>query len=249
MSAPACVFLSGIGAGPAAVSYRSLFGELETTGLRLIAKDLEICATDPPQTSFTIRDEIDGIMRVDTGNAAGRMHLYGHSAGAAVALAFVAAYPERVATLAIDEPATDFSGEDLADPNWHEIERALALPPDDAMTAFLVAQLAPGVAPPRMRPPRPGLAKRPLVATFADAIRQHRIPRDRYAAYRGPVLYLYGSLSNQRWERMRERLARTFSDLMAERFAGLHHLNPPHVAEPARVARLLRTHWGRERAP
>src|SRR5438309_1615768 len=59
------------------------------------------------------------------------------SGGGACSLAFIAEHPERVLTLAIDEPATDFSAADHADPYWKLIDEARNLPPDRAMVEFM----------------------------------------------------------------------------------------------------------------
>jgi pimeloyl-ACP methyl ester carboxylesterase len=59
-----------------------------------------------------------------------RFHLYGHSAGGAVALALALAHPDRVLTLAVDEPASDFTDQGNAAYGWAEFERALQLPPE-----------------------------------------------------------------------------------------------------------------------
>jgi hypothetical protein len=44
------------------------------------------------------------------------------------------------------------------------------------------------------------------------------------------------------------RLSRVFSDYRLEVFPGRHHFDPPHRAEPQRVAALLRGHWTRAEA-
>jgi hypothetical protein len=48
-----------------------------------------------------------------------------------------------------------------------------------------------------------------------------------------------GSLAHPRWEVIKERMAKLFTDFTAQRFEGLHHLNTSHQAEPDRVAELL----------
>ncbi|GAC1458025.1 MAG: hypothetical protein NVSMB8_06250 [Candidatus Limnocylindrales bacterium] len=245
MSQPACIFLPGI-VLPAAFRYPPLFAALGPTGMELKTKELEVYATETPADDFSISDEVQALDRFAATNAGERFHLYGHSGGGAVCLAFTAAYPERVLSLALDEPASDFSAEDQADPYWTAIDRVRALPPDQAVPAFLAAQLAPGVPlpPPPPGPPPPWMAKRPRgIAAFAEAVREHQVPLDRYRAFGRPVLFTYGSLTNPRWDRMRERLAGTFPRFQSERFEGLHHLNTSHQAEPARVAVLLRSLW------
>ena len=246
MSDATCVFLPGI-IMPAAQRYAPLFAALAGSDVRLLTKELEIYANDAPPADFSIASEVEGLARYTQEAAGERFHLYGHSAGGAVALAFVAAHPERVLTLALDEPATDFTAEDVADPNWADVDRAQSLPPDQAIPAFLRAQLKPGVPlppPAAAGPPPPWMAKRPAaIVAFAQASRRFRVPTERYRAYAGPVLYTYGSLSNPRWQRMRDRLSAAFPSFRAELFEGLHHLNTSHQADHARVAALLRAHW------
>jgi pimeloyl-ACP methyl ester carboxylesterase len=239
------VLLPGIVA-PAEVRYAPLLEELG--GVHAVLKDLEVYATDAPPLDYSVATEVAGIQRAADSANLEQFHLYGHSGGAACALAFAAEHPERVLSLAVDEPATDFTAEDRADPYWDEIAAAQALPESESVPAFLQLQLAPGVPlPPGPEgPPPPWMATRPAgIRTFADAIKQHEIDPARYVAFRAPVLYTYGSLSHPRWESIRERLAHLFPDFRAERFDGLHHLNTSHQAEPARTATLLRAHWER----
>lgn len=59
--------------------------------------------------------EIAGVDGAADGTGFDRFHLYGHSGGGAVVLAFAAAHPDRELSLAVDEPAYDFTEEALAD--------------------------------------------------------------------------------------------------------------------------------------
>ena len=65
------------------------------------------------------------------------------------------------------------------------------------------------------------------------------------AAFRGPVYFSYGSLSNPRWGTMAERTAGRFADVEVEQYEGLHHLDTSHMAEPQRVALALHELWTR----
>jgi len=42
---------------------------------------------------------------------------------------------------------------------------------------------------------------------------------------------------------MAERLARAWPEMVIERYAERHHFDPPHRAEPARVAASLERLW------
>lgn len=242
---PDVILLPGIIA-PAAVRYAPLLDQLD--GVNAFPKDLEIYARDEPPPDYAIETEIAGITATADGAGFARFHLYGHSGGGACALAFAAAHPERLLSLAVDEPATDFSDADRSDPHFDEIAAAEARPGPEAVVAFLRLQLAPGVEPPP-RPegePPPWMATRPAgIRAFSQAIARHRVDPSRYAAFSVPVLYTHGSLSHPRWTVMRDRLAGRFPDFSSKLFEGLHHLNTSHQAEPERTAALLRALWGR----
>ena len=120
------IFLPGI-IMPAALRYAPLLRELGDS-IDALPKELEVYASDSPPANYSIEDEVEGISRAADDAGFERFHLYGHSGGGASALAFVARYPERVLSLAVDEPATDF------DPNQQtEMQAALSrvaeLPP------------------------------------------------------------------------------------------------------------------------
>lgn len=238
------------GVTPAELAYGAL---LEALGddVHAVAKDLELYAGSTPPERYTLRHELDGIQR--TADTAGfdRFHLVGYSGGGAASLAFAAEHPERVATLALIEPA--WMGNDGLSPEervvWHELERIAALAPDQMMPAFVAVQLAPAVAPP---PPPPGppphwMTTRPaglraLIAAFAAS----DLDRGRLRRFDGPVLFVLADGSNpDLYGRMAERASTIFADFTLERFAGRHHFDPPHRAEPVRTAALLRAHWQR----
>jgi pimeloyl-ACP methyl ester carboxylesterase len=239
------VLLPGIIA-PAEVRYAPLLEHLD--GVNAIIKNLEVYAADQPPRDYSIATEISGIETAADRAGLGRFHICSHSGGAACALAYATAHPERVISLAVDEPATDFTDEDRADPYWDQIAAAEALEGPETVVAFLRLQVAPGVelpAPPN-GPPPPWMAKRPAgIRALAGALRQHRVESSSYEAVHVPVLYTYGTLTHPRWLAMRDRLARLFADFRSEAFEGLHHLNTSHQAEPARTAALLRELWAR----
>ncbi|MGH3016615.1 MAG: alpha/beta fold hydrolase [Gaiellaceae bacterium] len=239
------IFLPGI-IMPAALRYAPLLRQLD--GVVAIPKDLEVYARGEPLPDYAIDAEIAGIAAAADDARLARFHLYGHSGGGACALAFAAAHPERVLSLAVDEPATDFSAEDRSDPYVDELAAAQSLPGPEAIAAFMRLQVAPDVQlPPRPEgPPPPWMATRPAgIRAFLRAIARHRVDPARYEAFTAPVLYTHGSSSHPRWTAMRARLARRFPDYSSELFDGLHHLNTSHQAEPERTAALLRAFWAR----
>jgi pimeloyl-ACP methyl ester carboxylesterase len=237
------IFLPGI-IMPAGLRYQALIQALGD-GVHAIAKDLDVYATHAPPPDYSIETEIAGVTRVADESGFERFHLYGHSGGGAIALAYVSKHPERVLSLALDEPASDFSPEAKRWTN-EEMETIKRLPPEEQMGAFVSSQLAPGVEP----PPRPSgptpdwMAKRPAgVEAITTAFDAFTIDTAALRRFERPVYYSYGSLSNPVWEEMRARLATLFPDFTADRYAGLHHFNTSHAAEPERVAAALRRLW------
>jgi len=239
------IFLPGIIA-PAALRFQPLFEALGDE-VDAVPKDLEVYGgPSVPPPGYSLDIEIDGIARVADEHGFDRFHLYGHSGGGACALAFTAMNAERVLTLALDEPASDFSKEDLEELREVFLPM-LELPPDQQMAAFLRAQMREGVEPPSRRegPPPPWMADRPAgVTAFVRAVSRAEVPVERLSAFDRPVYYSYGSLSNETWERKAKRLGALFPNMMVELYEGLSHLNPSHVAEPERVAAALRRLWG-----
>jgi len=236
-------FLPGVIA-PAAGRYGALLMHL--TDVNAIVKDLEVYRGDTPPTGFSIATEVNGVLRAAADAGVERFHLYGHSGGGAVALAFAVAHPDRVLSLAIDEPASDFTDDCHATYGWDEFDRASALPPAEATRAFLALQVAPGVVlpPPPEGPPPPWMSTRPAgIRAMIRAIRSHHVEPAAYARFAAPVDYTWGSRTHPRWTLMERRLSALFPRFTSERFEGLHHLNTSHQAEPARVAARLREFW------
>ena len=95
------VFLPGIIA-PAARRYAPLLHLL--VDVNPVVKDLEVYRADAPPAGYSIATEMDGVLRVADEAGVERFHLYGHSAGGAVALALALTHGDRVLTLASTNP-------------------------------------------------------------------------------------------------------------------------------------------------
>lgn len=240
---PPAVLLPGI-LMPAHARFAPLMAELHDRGVW--PKELEVYASQVPPPGYTLDDEVSGLLAFLDRRGVDRVHLYGHSAGGSIALAFTAEHGDRVLSLALDEPATDFSPEDqeLVATLWSgSLDQ---LPAPQRMQVFARSLVRPEVdlPPPPSGPPPPEMANRPAgLAAFEKAIGGRRVDEAALAAFRAPVHFSYGSLSNPRWEAMAERTASRFRDVEVERYEGLHHLNTAHVAEPRRVAVALMKLW------
>lgn len=242
------VFLPGIIA-PAATRYGALIEHLPS--VRSLVHDLAVYEGDTPPPGYSISTELESLDRFADAAGLDRFHAFGHSGGGAVALAYAAERGERLVSVAVDEPASDFTAEGDEVYGWPEFDRALGLPPDEAMSAFMRLQVAPDVtlpAPPG-GPPPPWMAKRPAgIAAFVAALRSHRVSKEQYERFTAPVYFSRGSRTHPRWVAMQDRLAGVFSNFIGEVFEGLHHLTAAHQAEPERVAAILSGFWKRAEA-
>lgn len=235
---------------PAAPAYQKLLVELGPEVDARI-KDLEVYAGDLPPADYSLDTEIRGIGRVADEAGFDRFHLVGYSGGGASSLAFTAAYPDRVLSLALLEPA--WAGNDGLSPPELEVQRALrslrGLPPEQFMANFASYQLKPGVSPPPPPdgPPPPWMAKRPAgITAFIGAFDQGHLDLARLRTFERPVYFALGGLSNPDYfGRMAERLGRIFPDFTLETYPARHHFDPPHRIEPQKVAAALWRLWRR----
>jgi pimeloyl-ACP methyl ester carboxylesterase len=133
------LFLPGIIA-PAAMRYEALVSHLGDVNVTL--KELEVYRDDAPPAGYSIQMEVDGIERAANEIGLDRFHIYGHSGGGAVALAYAATHSDRLLSLAVDEPATDFTDEGNRTYGWEEFDEALKLAPADSMRAFMRLQVS-----------------------------------------------------------------------------------------------------------
>lgn len=239
----AAIFLPGIMV-PAHVAYAALLTELLHSS-PVVTKELEIYAGEQPPAGYGLDLEVEGLDRFATDQGFDRFHLYGQSFGGAVVLAYVARHPGRVASVALNEPATDFSDADRAAIAAQELSDG---PEDRRMQRFVQQFVRPGVELPPPPPPSNDseMAKRPAgVAASVPALDSYRVDEDDLRRYPGPAYIGYGALSNERWEEMAERLSHVLTDCTVVRYEDRHHADAPHQSEPRRVAAALTTLWRR----
>jgi pimeloyl-ACP methyl ester carboxylesterase len=246
---PNVIFLPG-GVLPAALAYEALLEELgdEVHG---IAKELDVYRSETPPPGYALDVEVAGIQRCAEEVGFERFHLVGYSAGGASSLAFAAAQPDRLQSLALLEPAwagnDELSAEETA--VWEALRRLAELPPDQMMPAFIARQLRQGVDPPAppQGPPPPWMSTRPAaLRAVIEAFTSGELDLVALRDFHKPVYFALGGLSNpDYYERTAERLAAVFSDFTLEVFEDRHHFDPPHRVEPGRLASSLRTLWNR----
>ena len=230
---------------PAADRYGPL---LEVLGDEVapVVKDLEVYRPGR-EAGYGLETEVDGVLRAADDAGLDRFHYVGYSAGAAVGLAVVARHPDRVLSLVVDEPPTDWSAEDLSGPWWQGMHAALAVPPAEVVPTFARLQVGEGVplAPPP-GPPPPWMAERPGgIAAFAGAVRSAPEWAAGWDAFGGPVLWAGGDASAAHYLEVCDRLGARLPQLRSRIFAGTHHLASAGVLHPADYAEELRAHWRR----
>lgn len=241
------IFVPG-GFQPAAIRYGALLSELGEE-VEPVLKDFEVYAGPEPPQDYSVETEISGIERVADQAGLQRFHLYGYSGGGACALAYASARPERVLSLALEEPAADFTQAEKTGPFWREMMELLDMTEEERMREFFVRNLQPGV---QVLPPPPGplpawMANRPAgLMAMMRAFDRFSVNEDAYRDYARPVHFIYGSLTRHEFAvAMRDRLLELFPDFTSECYEGRHGFDTANQAEPARLAQELRKHWSR----
>jgi pimeloyl-ACP methyl ester carboxylesterase len=239
-------FLGGI-LMPARFRFGPLVAALGSSP-ELEVKELDVYASDRVPDDYSLASEIDALDRLAAERGYDRFHLYGYSIGGSIALAYVAAYPDKVVSLAVDEPATDFSDADRELLTAQGVNGLAEMPPEQRMQVFVRSLVRPGVevGPSPAIPATPEMALRPAgLAAVSREVERYHVDGERLRAFDRPVYMSYGGLSSERWETMGARLAVLFPDCTVERYEGCHHLNTSHQAEPERVAGALKQLWSR----
>jgi pimeloyl-ACP methyl ester carboxylesterase len=236
---------------PAEPAYQSLLAELgDDVDAR--AKDLEMYAGETvPPAGYSLDSEVAGIRRVADDAGFTTFHLVGYSAGGASSLAFASRHPERLRSLALMEPAwAGREGQTREEAAVFDRFRAIPeMPPDARMPAFIRTQLAPDVEPPPPPPgrPPPWMPSRLAgIGGFLAAFDEFEPDVGVLRRFDRPVYFALGGRGNpDLYARMAVRLASVFSDFTPDLFADRHHFDPPHRAEPTRLAAALRDLWSR----
>jgi pimeloyl-ACP methyl ester carboxylesterase len=235
---------------PAEPAYGALIEALGPD-VEAVAKDLEVYATPEPPQDYSLEVEIEGVLREADTHDWARFHLVGYSGGGAASLALAAARAERLASLALLEPAWagnwDLSPAEKA--LWVQFDRLEGLPVEQFMSTFMRLGLKPGVplpAPPPGDPP-PWMAKRPAgIRAIQGAFKRSDIDGEALRHFDRPVYFALGALSNpDQYGEIAKRLSGVFPDFELEVFDERHHFDPPHRIEPERLANSLKKLWDR----
>jgi pimeloyl-ACP methyl ester carboxylesterase len=242
------VFVPGV-VTPVEHSYAPLLTQLGES-IRPILKELEVYATDEPPRDYSIALEVEALRAVIDSEGLDRAHIVAFSGGGAVSLSFAARYPDRLASLAMFEPANVPGVLDEYERAFDEHVRSTLrdLPPEQVLQAFTLLHLRPGVEPPSPPPgPEPEwMAKRPAgIDAMTKAFQNDVADRDALRNCRFPVYLAYGLLTGEYMVHRVQVLAALLPDVWIEAYPGIHHFGPPQRTQPARYAHSLRTLWSR----
>ena len=236
---------------PARPAYAGLLAELGDE-VDAHTKDLEMYAGKViPPPGYSLETEVEGIRRLADGAGFETFHLVGYSAGGASSLAFTSRYPERLRSLALMEPAwAGRTGETPEEAAVFVRFRAIPeLSADGIMPEFVRTQLADDVEPPTPPPgpPPPWMPSRLAgIGGFIGAFEAYEPDFEVFRRFDRPVYFALGGRGNpDLYARMAARLAGVFPDFTLDLYPDRHHFDPPHRAEPARVAAALLDLWGR----
>jgi pimeloyl-ACP methyl ester carboxylesterase len=247
---PRVICLPG-GVAPAAQRYGPLRAAVGDDA-ELYVKDLEVYRVATPPPSYSVELELDAIDSFADSNGLERFHLLGYSGGGFLSLAYAGTRPRRIQSLSLFEPARipgpptpeESAGFDAV------AKKVSGLDGPAFMSAFVRAQLKPGVEPPP--PPTstsPEMQKRPAgIAALMRSFTAYQFSRSNLEAGRFPVFLGYGDLTDEAEAVRAGVLARLFADIRIRRFAGVHHFVPPEQIYTPEHVRLLLDHWQRAEA-
>ena len=196
------------------------------------------------------QDEVDGLSAALPADR--RNHLVGFSAGATLALAFVAAHPDRVASLSLVEPAWSFLPLTAVEADYFaELDAILGRPATEARERFrrlIVRADVPLPALPsditEQERERQARGQPSALRAMTEAMQRHLLDPAAFARFPGRVLIAIGGRSHPMWRSQAASLAAAFPSSRVEVFDDRHHLDAPQKSETERMARLLTWAWG-----
>ena len=217
--------------------------------LRAITSCLGRAGAEP---GYTWQDEVDGLSAALPADRP--VHLVGLSAGATLALAFVAAHPARVASLSLVEPAWSFLPLTTVETDYFaELDAILRLPATEARHRFRRLIVRADVPLGEVRSDiaerereRQASGQPTALRAMTEAMQRHPLDPAAFSRFPGRVLIAIGGRSHVMWRSQASSLAAALPSSRIEVFDDRHHLDAPQKSEPARMARLLAWAWGSE---
>jgi pimeloyl-ACP methyl ester carboxylesterase len=198
---------------------------------------------------YAWQDEVDALSEAIAGDRP--IHLVGLSAGATLALAFVAASPGRVASLSLVEPAWSFLPLTPIEEDYYgTLDAILRRPATEARDGFRRLIVRADVPLPPLgadiaaaERAHEAMGQPSPLRAMTEAMRRHRLDPADFGRFPGRVLIAIGGRSHPMWRSQAASLAAAFPQSRVEVFAERHHLDAPQKSEPERMARLLSWAW------
>ena len=209
---------------------------------RLVLKDL-VGYAEPLATDYGLHSEVEAI--TCTADTAGfrSFHLVGYSAGGGVALAFALAYPERVSSLTLIEPAWigNHAWDAVEDAYLSTVDRAMQLPVSQRGHALLAAMSPPGTDPSTIPTPDWLMERSARFEPIWRSFREATLDIESLQSFPAPVYLPVGGKSHPRFTLAARWLASLFSHSWVDIYQDQTHLEVPPIRETERFTRALGT--------
>lgn len=228
---------------PATWTYARLQRQVNDTTY-LILSDLEGYA-QPLAVDYGLHSEMKAIERA--ANAAGFdcFHLVGYSAGGGVALACAVAFPERVSSLTLIEPA--WIGNNIWDPvevaYLSTVDRAMQLPVSERGQALLAAMSPPGTDPSTLPTPDWLMERAARFALIWQGFRKAMLDMKSLQSFPAPVYLPVGGKSHPRFIMAARWLASILPRCRVDIYQDQNHLEVPPIRETERFIRAVQPLW------
>ena len=210
----------------------------------LILRDLEGYG-QPLAIDYRLHSEVEAIKRA--ANAAGFdcFHLVGYSAGGGVALAYAVAFPERVRSLTLIEPA--WIGNHIWDPEEAAyltmVDRAMQLPVSERGRALLAAMSPPGTDPSTIPTPDWLMERAARFASIWQGFREATLDMQSLQSFPSPVYLPVGGKSHPRFLLAARWLTSMVPRCQVDVYQDQNHLEVPPIRETERFIRAVHPLW------
>ena len=199
---------------------------------------------------YSWQDEVDRLAAQINVLTDERVYLLGLSAGASLAIAYIAQHPRQIAGIGLIEPAWSFLPLSEKERHYYaDLDKVLALPPNEQRDAFVRLLVLPGVETPTMTATAAMAyqqAHRPeetVLTIVTRAMQAHRVQPAQLGRFRGDVYLAIGGRSSRMWVAQAAQIKAVLPQTVVDVYLERHHLDGPHHSEAIRLSRALRTAW------
>lgn len=228
---------------PAAWTYARL-QRLVQGETHLVLKDLAGYA-EPLAVDYGLHSEIEAIERAANTAGFDCFHLVGYSAGGGVALAYAVAYPERVSSLTLIEPA--WIGNHIWDPlevaYLSSVDCAMQLPVSQRGRALLVAMSPPETDPSTIPTPDWLVERAVSFVSIWRGFREAMLDLKPLQSFPAPVYLPVGGKSHPRFLLAARWLASVLPYSRVDVYQDQNHLEVPPIRKTEHFIRAVYPLW------